>query len=329
MRAAITGATGLLGGNLARLLVRRGHEVVATRRATSHTEHLSDLPLLWVEAELGDPEALRAAFEGADVVFHCAAAVTVRYPPPDWVAAANVEGTAHVIEAVRAAHVERLVYCSTVATLGISTTIRPVDEYHDFNLPQRGIHDGYAETKYRAERLVSRAVLRGLDAVIVQPCYMFGPCDAKPSSGQMIIEVARERLPATSPGYNNFVDVRDVARGMVAAWRRGRTGERYILGGYNMRYPEIMERIARLAGVAPPRLVLPEWLARLGGQVGDLKQTWTGRDVRLNSTTIAYGYSDGYRFTSRRARRELGYEIGPIDVAIRDALDWFRAHDML
>jgi dihydroflavonol-4-reductase len=329
MRVAITGATGLLGGNLARLLVHQGHDVVATRRATSRTEHLDDLDLTWREADLGDPEALRAAFSGADVVFHCAAAVTPRYPPPDWVTEVNVAGTAHVLDAVRAERVERLVHCSTVATLGISTTLRPVDEWHDFNLPQHGIHDGYAETKLRAERLVSRAASRGLDAVIVQPGYMFGPYDAKPSSGQMIVEIARERLPATSPGYNNFVDVRDVARGMVAAWERGRRGERYILGGYNMRYPEIMERIARIADVSPPRLILPEWLARLGGRLGDLKQAWTDSEVQLNSTTIAYGYNDGYRFTSERARRELGYEVGPLDVSIRDALDWFRDHDML
>ena len=326
-RAVITGASGLLGGNLAAQLLADGHEVVATRRAGTRVAHLDDLKLRWVDADLGSIEALARAFEGADVVFHCAAAVSVRREVTPELTSANVTGTGHVIDAAIAAKVPRLVHTSSVVAVGLSTDDAPCDETARWNFDEQGLTDGYAITKRRAEDLIDDA--RGkLDAVVVNPTYMLGPRDARPSSGKLIVNVAKRKVPGSTPGYNNFVDVRDVARGMIAAWQRGKRGERYILGGHDLTYRELFRRIAALAGVAPPRFDVPKPIAWLVGRWGDLVER-RGGDPVVNSTQVRYAFTDRFRFRSDKAIRELGYTISPIEPAIRDAIDWFRAHGLL
>jgi dihydroflavonol-4-reductase len=326
-RTAITGASGLLGGNLAAELIRAGHEVVAIRRAGTKVAHLDDLAIEWREAELSDVAALTRAFTGTDCVFHCAAAVTVKREVTPDMTAANVTGTANVIEAVVAAKVPRLVHTSSVVAVGLSTDGRPCDETAAWNFDTEGLLDAYAITKHQAEELVHAARDR-IDAVIVNPTYMFGPRDAKPSSGKLIVDVVRRRVPGWTPGYNNFVDVRDVARGMIAAWQRGRRGERYILAGHDMTYRDIMNAIARSAGVRPPRLRVPRPAAWLVGKWGDLVER-RGKEPVVNSTQIRYAYTDRFRFKSDKAARELGYAPGPLEPALRDAIDWFRGRGML
>ncbi len=326
-RVVITGASGLLGGNLAAELRAQGHDVIATRRAGTRIAHLDDLKLAWVEAELGSSEGLRRAFDGADAVFHCAAAVSVKREVTAEMTAANVTGTANVVEAAIAAGVPRLVHASSVVAVGLSTDGRPCDETAAWNFDAEGLVDAYAITKRRAEDVV-RAARERLDAVIVNPTYMFGPRDARPSSGKLIVDVVRRRVPGWTPGYNNFVDVRDVARGMIAAWRRGRRGERYILDGHELTYRDVMREIARVAGVAPPRLGVPRPVAWLVGKWGDLVER-RGKEPVVNSTQIRYAYTDRFRFRGDKARAELGYEVGPLEPAIRDAIAWFRAHGML
>jgi dihydroflavonol-4-reductase len=164
--------------------------------------------------------------------------------------------------------------------------------------------------------------------VIVNPTYMLGPRDARPSSSRLIVDTVRRRIPGWTPGYNNFVDVRDVARGMIAAWQRGRRGERYILAGHDMTYGELFRTVARVAGVKPPGLRVPRPAAWLFGRWGDLVER-TGREPVVNSTQIRYAFTDRFRFKSDKAARELGYQVSPLEPAIRDAIDWFRAHGML
>ena len=325
MKVAITGASGLLGGNLAAELIAAGHEVVAIRRAGSRVAHLDDLAIAWRDAELGSIDALAAAFAGCAAVFHCAAAVSVMREVTPAMTAANVTGTASVIAAVAKAGVARLVHTSSVVAVGLSTDGRPVDETAPWNFEELGLIDAYAITKHRAEELVRAAAI---DAVIVNPTYMFGPRDARPSSGKLIVDVVKRRVPGTTPGYNNFVDVRDVARGMIAAWQRGRRGERYILAGHDMTYADAFRAIARVAGVAPPRFGVPRPAAWLVGKWGDLVEKRGGEPL-VNSTQIRYAFTDRFRFRSDKAARELGYAVSPLDVAIRDALAWFRANGYL
>jgi dihydroflavonol-4-reductase len=327
MRVAITGASGLLGGNLAAELAAAGHQVAAIRRAGTRTAHLEDLAIEWHDAELGSTAAMARAFAGAACVFHCAAQVGVARAVTPAMTAANVTGTANVIEAVISAGVPRLVHTSSVVAVGLSTDGRPCDETARWNFDTEGLDDAYAITKHQAEDVVRGAADR-VDAVIVNPTYMLGPRDARPSSGRLIVDVVRGRVPGWTPGYNNFVDVRDVARGMIAAWRRGRRGERYILAGHDMTYGDVMRRIAEAAGTRPPRLRVPRAAAWLFGKWGDLVER-TGREPVVNSTQIRYAYTDRFRFKSDKATGELGYRCGPLEPALRDAIAWFRSQGML
>src|SRR5215468_3401273 len=246
-RVAVTGASGLLGGNLAAELAAQGHQIAAIRRAGTKTSHLDDVAIEWHDADLASKEAMTRAFRGAECVFHCAAAVSVKRTVTPAMSATNVVGTANVIDAVRAAGVPRLVHTSSVVAVGVSTDGRPCDETATWNFDTEGLVDAYAITKHQAEDVV-RAARFEVDAVIVNPTYMIGPRDARPSSGRLIVDVVCGRVPGWTPGYNNFVDVRDVARGMIAAWHKGRRGERYILAGHEMTYRDIMRRIAEVAG---------------------------------------------------------------------------------
>lgn len=329
MQAAITGATGLLGSNLAIQLLDKGHAVRCTYRGKSPPGHLREFAIEWVRGDLDDPESLQKAFTGCDVVFHCAALISFfRRPTPETIKT-NVDGTRNVIEAVRKAGVKRLIHCSSVVTCAISTDGQPVDETKPWNFADFGVDEAYSITKRQAEEVVLAEVGRGLDAVIVNPGYLLGPYDARPSSGRMIIQVIRRAAPGAPTGGNCFVDVRDVARGMISAWQRGRRGERYILGGHNLPYQQLWALISKVAGTRPLSWAVPRPLALPVGWLGDLSQVVTGREADINSVTIRYGYLDGYKFTSAKAERELGYVISPLEPAIRDAIAWFQAHQML
>lgn len=329
MRAAITGASGLVGGNLARELVRQGYAVRAIRRSPASIAHLADQPIDWLPGDLDDVASLTAAFTGADVVFHCAALVTLDPDPTPALVKANVAGTRNVLEAARAARVPRLVHCSSVVTVGLSENGQPSDEGARFNFAEHGLADGYTVTKRQSEDLVRDAAQDGIDAVIVNPTYMLGPYDAKPSSGKMIVGVVQGQSPGYTTGANNFVDVRDVARGMILAWQKGRSGERYILGGHNLPYKEIFARIAHVAGIAPLTWSVPWPLAYAAGLFGDLQQWITGKEPLINSGAVRWGYTSTFQFSSAKAERDLGYSFGPIEPAIDDAIAWFRAHGIL
>jgi dihydroflavonol-4-reductase len=324
-RVAITGASGLLGGNLAAELVAAGHTVVATKRGATKLGHLDDVAIEWRDADLGDVAKLTAAFAGCEAVFHCAAAVSVERVVTSEMRDTNVGGTERVIEACRKAGVKRLVHTSSVVAIGLTTTGAPCDETAEWNFDREGLLDAYAITKHEAELVVQRA---DIDAVIVNPTYMIGPRDARPSSGKLVIKIAKRQVPGSTPGYNNFVDVRDVARGMISVWQKGKRGERYILGGHDMTYGDFFGTVARVAGVKPPPFKIPYRVAKLVGRVGDFIEA-RGKEPLTNSTQIDYAYTDKFRFTSQKAQRELGYTYGPLEPAIRDALAWFRAKQML
>jgi dihydroflavonol-4-reductase len=328
MKTAVTGATGLLGANLALELLRRGHSVRATRRASSDVSHLAGSEIEWVTADLSDPGALARAFAGAGAVFHCAAQVGVTRRATREMVLANVEGTRNVLQAVRSAGAGRLVHCSSVVTVGLSRDGSPSGEDAGYDFDLRGMADGYGKTKKEAERLVLAAAREGLDAVVANPTYMFGPYDAGPSSGQLIVDVVRGKVPGLTPGRNNFVDVRDVARGMVLVAEKGQAGERYILGGENLTYAAIVQRIARIAGVRVPGWNIPRALAAPVGWAGDVLEALGGSPL-ITSVTLSFAYCPDFVFTSDKARRELGYTTGPLDDAIRDALAWFRACGIL
>lgn len=333
--AAVTGASGLVGGNLATLLLEQGVKVRATKRGSSKIDHLAHLDIEWVEAGL-DPAELTRAFQGVDVVFHCAAIPTQTRKLDGPHRDANVKGTQAVIDAVAACKVKRLVHTSSVVTCAIARKgERDVIESDPWNFPDHGLgSDVYALTKREAELLVLAANQRGdIDAVVVNPGLMFGPLDAKPSSARMILELHRGKIFAATSGTTNVVDVRDVCRGMIAAWRRPESrGERYILGGDNMSYGALLGMISEelgRQGRGRALRTLPDALVKLGGALGDLAERVSGKEMDLNSAVSTYAVCEGYRFSSEKAMRDLGYRVSPVRQALKDAIAWLRARGVL
>ncbi len=326
--AVVTGASGLLGANLATELIAQGHTVTATRRPSTDTSSVADLPIKWVYADLGSVAELRDVFADADVVFHCAASVSTRRTITPAIEAVNVGATRAVVEAAIAAGTPRLVHTSTANTIGPTLDGTPADEQTPWGWDKAGLAAAYPVTKRRGEILVQRACDR-LDAVIVNPTYLVGPRDARPSSGRLIIEIANRRIPYWTPGYNSFADVCEVVRGMIAAWLDGKRGERYILGGQEMTYRDYLELVARVVGVNPPRRRLPYPVAWIGGKAGDLLEVVTGRETTVNSMSVGYAFTDRYRYRSDKAVGELGYVVAPVEPAIHNAIKWFRARGMI
>ncbi len=325
----VTGATGLVGGNLARALVARGRTVRVLLRPTSRAGHLDDVPgLEHAPGDVTDSASLLRACDGVEHVYHCAALVSM-WPRRDaemW--RVNVGGTDNVVAAVRRAGVRRLVHCSSVDAIGLPESDAPSTEETPWNWDRLGLENGYARTKYESQRRVLAAAARDVDAVVVNPTYMLGAWDARPSSGRMILEVAAGRAVAHTDGGNNFVDVEDVTDAMIAAAERGGRGESYILGGVDLTYREVFSLIADVLGVSPPRFALPYALARIGGWVGDVVAAVTDREPAINTTTARMGYVRHY-YSPRKAIVALGMRKTPIHTAIERAVAWFRAHGML
>lgn len=320
MQVAVTGATGLLGANVVRALLDAGRDVRVGVRDRSDTRAIDGLAIERVAFDVTDRDALIRAFTGCDAVIHAAAAVSAGRTGRDMLERVNVGGTRAVCEAVVAAGVNRLVHVSSASVIGLRDDGVPSDETCPYN--SGWIGDPYADTKAAADEVVRG--FTGFDAVTVFPGYMFGPWDTRPSSGQMILAVARGTALIASPGVNDFVDVRDVARGIVAALDRGAPGRGYILGGVGMTYAEVWRRIAAIVGARPPLLVAPRPLVRWIGAMGGAMTAITGREPVLNPVSATYGTLPNYAFSSARARAELGYGDTDVDRAIADAWAWFR-----
>jgi dihydroflavonol-4-reductase len=321
--AFVTGATGFVGSAVARALLAAGFGVRALSRRQSAKANLDGLGVELVEGDMRDPAAVDAGVKGARYVFHVAADYRLWAPDPDEILRANVEGTRVVMEAAATAGVERIVYTSSVATLKPRDDGEPADETRP--LTESEVIGAYKKSKVAAERLVEAMVNDGLPAVIVNPSAPIGPRDRRPTpTGRLIVEAASGRIPAFVDTGLNVVHVDDVATGHLLALRKGRVGERYILGGENMTLAELLARIARLTGRTPPRISLPRWPIY---PIAYAVEAMARRTKREPFVTV-----DGLRlseylmyFTSAKAERELGYRPRPAKEAIRDAIDWFRA----
>jgi len=317
----VTGATGLVGNNVVRQALEQGQLVRVLVRASSDPRPLAGLGVERVLGDVGEAESVRRACEGARWVVHCAAHVQLGRSRLDLHRAVNVEGTRHVAQAARAVGA-RMIHVSTTDALGIRTGEEPAHETTPLAEP---VNCCYVISKREAEQVVLAEAARGLDAVIVNPGYMLGPWDWKPSSGRMLLEIARGHGWFAPQGCFSVCDVRDVAAGILAAIERGRTGQRYILGGVTMSYLDTWRLMAEVTGARRPRRVAPWWMLRLAGGAGDLCTRLTGREPDVNSGAIALARlcKD---LTSRRAETELGYRIRPFRQSVEDAWHWFCDH---
>jgi dihydroflavonol-4-reductase len=342
---ALTGCSGLLGSNLLLALVDDGHDVRATYRSEASIAHLRralgdrQARVTFVRADLDDTAALAGAFSvdgrGVDAVFHVAAMVSILRDVTPALVRANVDGTRNVVAAVRQSGARRLVHTSSTVCIGLADPGGPnANEATTWNLREAGLADGYAVTKKDAEDLVLRAA-RGddggppFDVVVVNPGYMFGPHDMRPSSGKLLLDFARGRIPGTTPGVNSFVDVRDVARGHIGAWRSGASGERYILGGHNLTYRQLFTLVGAQLGRRPPPLSVPRAVASAIGRIGDLQASLSGREPLLTSAAVAWSFCDRFRVSSSKAQAQLGYTIAPLEGAVDAAFADFRARGWL
>jgi len=330
MKIMITGATGLLGGNIARVLaLEAGAQVRALVRKNSNRAALAGLGAEEVEGDIRDRGSVRRAVAGCEAVVHCAASVSQWRPNLPEMRRINVEGTANVLEEALAAGVRRVVYVSTVDTLGLSSRERPADETAE-HASMAAFRNPYVDTKFEAEQRALEIGARGLDLVIVKPTYMIGEWDVKPTSGQMVVEVAKGRAVGCPGGGNNFVDVLDVARGVWLALEKGRRGEAYILANAegNLTYREFFTLVARVTGRRPPFFGIPYPVALGAGYVMDVAGRLLGREPDVNSVTARMGYAPHY-FTPAKAVRELGLPQSPLEGAVRRAVDWFAARKMI
>lgn len=330
MKTLITGATGLLGGNLVRLMAERGEGGLRVLiRENSDRAALAGLDLEIAVGDIRDREAVRKAVQDCDRVIHSAASVSQWRPNLAMMKQVNVQGTVNVLESALAAGAERAVYVSTVDTLGLSSKEDPADETCEHESLAR-FGNPYIDTKFEAEQRALELAGRGLDLVIVKPTYMIGAWDVKPTSGQMIVEVARGRAVGYPGGGNNFVDVLDVAAGVLLAMEKGRSGESYILANQdgNLTYREMFTLIARVAEVRPPRFRIPYPAALAAGYALDLLGRVFGREPDVNSVTARMGYAPHY-FTPRKAVRELGLPQSPLEPAVKRAFLWFQERGVI
>jgi dihydroflavonol-4-reductase len=324
----VTGATGFVGSAVARALVARGHAVRALVRPRSDRRNLAGVDATAVEGDLTDAASLGRAVAGCRFVLHVAADYRIWVPDPAAMLAANVQGTRALMLAALAAGVERVVYCSSVAALGLTGTTEPADE----NTPvsEDKVVGIYKKSKFRAEQAVLELVrTRGLKAVIVNPSAPVGPRDIKPTpTGKLIADAASGRVPAYIDTGMNVVHVDDVAEGHMLALERGRIGERYILGGENLTLAALLGIIAAAVGRKPPRIALPRallWplaLACEGLAVGAGIAPLVTRDHLRMAGKPMY-------FSSAKAIRELGYAPRPAREAVVDAVAWFRQNGMV
>ena len=332
-KALVTGATGLAGGNLARELVRRGRDVRILIRPSSNLAAVKDLPE--VECATGDildRESLREALRDVTEVYHCAAMVAMWVPDRGLMQRINVDGTRNVLDLAAEQGVRRVVHMSSVDAIGFVTPDgwgrREKPSHEGVAYQHAHLDIPYMQTKYEAQQVALEFAARGsVDVVVVNPTYMLGPYDVKPSSGTMIVEAARGRLVGYTSGGNNFVDVRDVAAGAMAAMERGRSGELYILGHENLTYREVFERIARVLGVPLPRVPVPKPAALAAGALGSLYGRLFGRfgacPEAVNWSSARMAFMDHY-FDPSKAVRELGMPQTPIETAVEDAYHWFK-----
>jgi len=326
MTALVTGASGFVGSAIVRRLLQAGHQVRVLLRQHSPHDNIIDLPVEIVHGDLTDRASLAAAVSGCSSLFHAAADYRLWVRNPAAMYQVNVDGTRALMVAAADAGVSRIVYTSSVATLGLNADGAPADETTPSRLDDMIGH--YKRSKFMAEEIVRKLVLeQQLPAVIVNPAGPVGPRDIKPTpTGQMVLDTMRGRMPGYIDTGLNIVHVDDVACGHLLAFEHGKPGERYILGGDNLPLKEILTRVAMLAGRKPPRLRMPYY--------GVLPLAWLSEAIAsMTGAAQPLIAVDGVRMTrkhmyfcSDKARRELGYTPRPAQAALEDAVTWFNQH---
>ena len=325
MKCFVTGATGFLGSHVARQLLSNGAELRLLVRATSRTENIADLPADRVVGDLRDVESLRRGMSGCEVAFHVAADYRLWSRDGRELYQSNVDGTRNILQAARDSSVRRVVYTSSVATMGFGNNGSMTDERTPVSLANM-IGD-YKRSKFMAEQLVIEAARGGQDVVMVNPTTPIGERDIKPTpTGRIVVDFLKRKFPAYVDTGLNLVDVKDCANGHLLAMAKAVAGERYILGGENLTLKQILNKLAALTGLPSPTIRLPYAVAYATGVVDTLVTgTLRKQEPRVTLDSVRMGRKKMF-VTSAKAERELGWNPGPVDAALQRAVEWFRAN---
>jgi len=323
VKALVTGATGFVGSAVVRRLLREGHHVRAWVRATSDRRNLQDIDVEVIEGDLIDADSLLQACDGCDALFHVAADYRLWAPAPDELYRTNVDGTRAILEAAKRVGIPRVVYTSSVATLGIPKDGTPGNENTAVALGDMIGH--YKRSKFLAEEVARTFAVEGLPVVIVNPSTPLGPRDIKPTpTGRIVRDAVAGRLPAYVDTGLNIVHVDDVAEGHWLAFLRGVVGERYILGGFDLSLHEVLLQIADISGRSPPKWRLPHAAVMPVAYAAEAWARLTGTNPIATVEEVRMSKKHMY-FSSTKAMRELGYAPRPARLALEDAVRWFKA----
>jgi dihydroflavonol-4-reductase len=325
MRIFLTGATGFLGSHVARVLAEQGADLRLLVRPTSNLRNLEGLNAETATGDLRDPASLEKAMSGCDTVFHVAADYRLWVRDPDAMYRSNVEGTRSLLQAAQKNGVRRIVYTSSVATMGFTGNGHPAEE--DFPVSLADMIGHYKRSKFMAEQVALEAGRSGMHVVVVNPTTPIGEQDIKPTpTGRIIVDFLKRKFPAYVETGLNLVDATECAHGHIAALERGKPGERYILGGENLTLKQILDKLGKITGLPSPRVKLPYVFAFAAGVVDEaVTGRLLHREPRATIDTVRMGKKKMFA-SSDKAERELGWKIVPVEAAMRRAVDWFRAN---
>ena len=326
MKTFLTGATGFLGSHVARVLSAQGAELRLLVRTTSNLNNLEGLNAETATGDLRDPASIDKAMSGCDTVFHVAADYRLWARDPEQMYRSNVEGTRAILESARKNGVRRVVHTSSVATMGFTRNGDPADEDSPVALADMIGH--YKRSKFMAEQIALEAGRSGMDVVVVNPTTPVGEQDIKPTpTGRIILDFLKRKFPAYVDTGLNLVDVTECARGHVAALERGKSGERYILGGENLTLKQILDKLGAITGLSSPSVKLPYFFAFAAAAVDE---TITGRilhrEPRATIDAVRMGRKKMFA-SSAKSERDLGWKLVPAENALRRAVEWFRGND--
>ena len=328
MKTLITGANGFLGSAVLRLLINKGHTVRALVRPDSDRRNFSGIDFEQIEGDLRDIDSLKRAVKGCNILLHLAADYRLWIPDPETMYQINVDGTRNIIMAACNANIEKIVYTSSVATLGLNDDGTPADESTPVSIDNMFGH--YKRSKYLAEEEVNRLVKeQGCPVTIVNPSTPVGPRDIKPTpTGRIVLDTIRGRMPAYVDTGLNIVHVDDVAKGHLLALEKGEIGERYILGGDNMTLASILEYICVSQNMKPPTIKLPHNLVLPVAWVMEQIAKLTKKEPRATVDSVRMSKKLMY-FSSNKAKEKLGYQTRPGVEGLKDAIDWFNKEGYL
>ena len=322
MKKLVTGATGFIGSAIVRELIRDGEDIRVLIRKTSNTRNIDNLEVERAFGDIRDGDSMRKALKGCDTLYYTAAHFAHWTPDKKLPYEINVEGTKTSLKAALDAGVERVVYTSTNNTMGAHGADIPANESAEFNHQDTG--DNYSISKYLGEIEAKKFVAKGLPIVIVNPTIVIGAHDIKPTpSGKMIIDIANKDMPGYIEGGVNIIDVEDVARGHILAAKKGRVGERYLFGNENMSVSDYFRLISEVAGVKPPKIKIPYYLAIALGYMFELGAYITKKPPVTTASEVKIGRKYEF-YDCSKAVKELGLPQTPIRASIERAVNWFK-----